>query len=53
MALVASGVSWWGLVFVLWMLKSWVCDTLGPPGTMSGGPCAQFAGLKTEAESNT
>ena len=22
------------------------CDTLGPLGAMSGGPCAQFAGLK-------
>ena len=29
------------------------CDTLGPLGTMSGGPCAQFAGLNTETEIKT
>ena len=29
------------------------CDTLAPLGAVSGGPCAQFAGLKAEAASNT
>ena len=36
-----------------WMLQSWVCDALEPLGAVSGGPCAPFAGVKAEAESNT